>query len=119
VDQTSRVITNSGTGGSTLTTGTWVLVDKVDVGAVIIPANAKGVPIGYGFIFGAHAACRAYGSVQMNGIEQDDDYSFIKGKGYEMVYGQAPTINTNGVTNGYLLLEFAVEHEGYPVPSLA
>jgi hypothetical protein len=88
------------------------------VGAVIIPANANGVPIGYGFIFGAHAACRAYGAIEMNTIEQKTDYGFVKGKGYEMVFGQSPTINTNGVTNGYLILEFAIEHEGYPVPSV-
>lgn len=95
----------------------FVYTDTVQTGAVLIPANAKGNPIFYGFVFGAQAACRAYGSVQMNGIEQEDDYSFQKGKGYEMVFGQAPTINTNGITNGYLLLEFAGEHEGYPVPS--
>jgi N4-gp56 family major capsid protein len=119
VNGTTRVLTAGGTPTLPTDIASYTLVDGVKSGAVIIPANAKGVPIGYGFIFGAHAACRAYGSVQMNGIEQEDDYSFIKGKGYEMVYGQAPTINTNGVTNGYLLLEFAIEHEGYPVPSLA
>jgi N4-gp56 family major capsid protein len=119
VNATTRVLTAGTSPTLPSDIASYVLVDRVDVGAVIIPANSKGVPIGYGFIFGAHAACRAYGSVQMNGIEQEDDYSFIKGRGYEMVYGQAPTINTNGVTNGYLLLEFACDHEGYPVPSLA
>lgn len=106
-----------GGGGDNLPAG-FTYTDEVQTGAILVPANANGVPIFYGFVFGAHAACRAYGAVQMAGIEQDDDYSFQKGKGYEMVFGQAPTINTNQVTNGYLLLEFAGEHEGYPVPSL-
>lgn len=100
------------------TSADFTYTSQFDVGAVIIPANANGVPIGYGFIFGAHAACRAYGTIEMNGIEQETDYSFVKGKGFEMVFGQSPTINTNGVTNGYLLMEFAIEHEGYPVPSV-
>jgi len=119
VGASTRILVSGGSATLPVDIASYVLVDGVKSGAVIIPANSKGVPIGYGFIFGANAACRAYGSVQMNGIEQDDDYSFIKGKGYEMVYGQAPTINTNGVTNGYLLLEFACDHEGYPVPSMA
>jgi N4-gp56 family major capsid protein len=99
------------------TSADFIYTSEFDVGAVIIPANANGVPIGYGFIFGAHAACRAYGAIEMNAIKQDNDYGFVNGNGYEMVFGQAPTINTNGVTNGYLILEFAIEHEGYPVPS--
>jgi N4-gp56 family major capsid protein len=116
VDGTTRVIT-VGAGTPTLPAG-FVYVDKVETGAVLIPANANGVPIGYGFIFGASAACRAYGTIEMNGIEQETDYSFVKGKGFEMVFGQSPTINTNGVTNGYLLMEFAITHEGYAVPSI-
>jgi N4-gp56 family major capsid protein len=116
VDGTTRVLTKGG--GTPLgINGDFTYVDGVKSGAVLIPANSYGVPIGYGFIFGAHAACRAYGAIEMNGIEQETDYSFVKGKGYEMVFGQSPTINTNGVTNGYLLMEFAIEHEGYPVPS--
>lgn len=117
VNGTSRVITPGGTGDNLTATG-FTFVDKVVVGAVLIPANANGVPIGYGFIFGAHAACRAYGKIELEGIEQETDYSFVKGKGFEMVFGQSPTINTNGITNGYLLMEFAIEHEGYPVPTI-
>lgn len=115
VNGTSRVIT-AGTGANL--NADFTFVDKVVAGAVLIPANANGVPVANGFIFGAHAACRAYGTIEMNGIEQETDYSFVKGKGFEMVFGQSPTINTNGITNGYLLMEFAIEHEGYPVPSI-
>ena len=107
-----------GGAGVSNTSPLFTYTSQFDVGAVIIPANSYGVPIGYGFTFGAHAACRAYGAIEMNGIEQETDYSFVKGKGYEMVFGQSPTINTNGVTNGYLLMEFAIEHEGYPVPAV-
>lgn len=114
VNAGTRVITDSGTGGN-LPAG-FVYVDKVAVGAILIPANANGVPIGHGFVFGAHAACRAYGRIEMERIVQDRDYGFVKGAGYQMITGQAPCINTNGVTNGYLLMEFAIEHEGVNIP---
>lgn len=97
----------------------FVYADEIQVGAIAIPANAKGVQIGHGFVFGAHAACKAYGSIEMQHVAQDRDYNFVKGGGYEMICGQAPCVNTNGVTNGYLLMEFAIEHEGYQTPFVA
>lgn len=97
----------------------FVYTDAAQVGAVVIPANAKGVQIGNAFTFGGHAAAKAYGKVEMNRITQDRDFGFVKGAGYEMVCGQAPCVNTNNVTNGYLLMEVAIEHEGYPTPSVS
>lgn len=96
----------------------FTLTDTVETGAVLIPCNNCGVPIGYGFSFGARAAARAYGKIKLNKIKQEDDYDFVTANGFEMVFGQSPTINANGVTNNYLILEFAIEHEGYPVPSI-
>lgn len=90
----------------------------VQTGAVLIPCNSYGVCTGYGFTFGARAAARAYGKIKLNRIDQDDDYKFITANGFEMVFGQSPTINANGVTNNYLILEFAIQHEGYPTPAI-
>lgn len=115
VNGTTRVITP---GADANTPAGFTYVDKVQTGAVLIPCNSYGVPIGYGFTFGARAAARAYGKIKLNKIKQDDDYDFITANGFEMVFGQSPTINANGVTNNYLILEFAIEHEGYPVPSI-
>lgn len=103
---------------SNLPTG-FVYTDRVQVGAILIEANANGVPIGRGFVFGSNAACVAYGRIEEAQIKQERDYGFVKGGGYEMIIGHAPTINTAGLTNGYLRMEFAIQHEGYEVPTVA
>jgi hypothetical protein len=104
--------------GSNLPTG-WTYADSVQVGAVIIQANAKGTQIGYGFTFGAMASCFAYGRVQMNMIEQELDFGWAKGSGYETIFGTGVTLNPLKQPVGYLLQEYAIEHEGYPTPALS
>lgn len=104
--------------GSGNTSPEFRYTDAFVPGATILYANAKGVPIGWSFIFGAHAAIRAYGSVEMNAIEQKRDYDFVTGHGYEMVFGQEPCKRTDGKTNGYLLMQHALEIDDLPVPSL-
>jgi hypothetical protein len=120
-------LTTSGTvnvwtgGSSTLPAtgpnGNWTYTDIFDIGAVVIQANAKGVPYGRSFVFGAMAACSAHGRVKMNQIEQTRDFGFTIGKGFEMIFGTAVTTNTLKQPTNYLLVEHAIEHEGYPVPS--
>jgi hypothetical protein len=116
VNGSTRIITLAGA-GCTVPSG-FVYVDKVVAGAIILPANAKGVLIGNGFVFGANSACRAYGMIEMESIAEKRDYGFVKGMGYQMITGQAPCKRTDGVTNGYLNIECAIEHEGISVPSV-
>lgn len=105
--------------GSGNTSGAYTYAADLEVGAICFPANANGAIIGHSFLFGANAAVRAYGSVQVNPIQQDRDYGFIQGHGFESVYGQAPCMRTDSVTNGYILCEHAVLPEGFDVPALA
>lgn len=119
VHQTTRVITLGTAGAGMNVPTTFTYVDRVDVGAVLLSANKKGVLVGRGFVFGANAACRAYGRIEMESIAQDRDYKFVKGMGYQMITGQAPCQRVDQVTNGYLNLEFAIEHEGIATPSVA
>lgn len=95
------------------------MTDAHPVGSVIIAANAYGVPICNNFIFGAGAALRAYGSVEANPISQDRDYKFVKGMGYESIFGQTITVDTQGKPRNYVVLQTAFEHPGLPVPYLA
>jgi hypothetical protein len=97
--------------------GTWVYSNKVQAGAVIIQANSRGVPYARSFMFGTSAAAFATGSVEMNAIEQMRDFGFVKGRGFEMIYGTTVCRNAEKNINGYLLIEHALEHEGYPVPN--
>ncbi|GAA5117170.1 hypothetical protein JIN84_17805 [Luteolibacter yonseiensis] len=119
---TTSGTTNVWTGGaSTLpvtgTNGAWNYTDIFVADAVVIQANAQGVPYARSFVFGAMAACFADGRIRMSPIEQIRDYGFTIGKGFEMIFGTCVTRNTIKNPTGYLMVEHAVEHEGYPVPS--
>lgn len=85
-------------------------------GAIIIPANKWGVPIAHSYLLGAGSALRAYGSIKSNQIFQDRDFGFVKGMGYESIFGQTVTVDTEGYPRNYMLLEHAVEHPGIRVP---
>ena len=112
----TRIITPVGTGITVPTTG-WQYTDRVDAGAVIIQANANGVQIGRSFGLGAMSACFAYGRIEMSPIEQTFDFGFEIGKGYEMIFGTGVTTNPYGKAVGYMLIEHAIEHEGFATPS--
>lgn len=87
------------------------------VGAYIIPCNANGAPDMCSILFGQHCAVRCYGQEDTL-IYQNRDYEFIKGAGYETIYGQAPCIRTDSITNGYLLMRHTGQHTGLEVPIL-
>lgn len=97
--------------------GAWTYTDSFVADAVVIQANAQGVPYARSFVFGAMSACFANGRIAMNQIEQTRDFGFTVGKGFEMIFGTCVTKNTVGKPAGYLLVEHAIEHEGYAVPS--
>lgn len=106
----------TGVGGN-LPTG-WNYTNQFVNGAVIIPANAKGTQIGEGFVFGAMAAFFANGRIDMEAIEQDRDFKFAKGHGFETIFGTDVAKDPLGNACGYLLAQTAIEHEGYPTPSI-
>jgi len=94
----------------------WTYTDSFQVGAIVIWANSKGNQIGRGFIFGAMAAFFANGRIGMVGIEQERDYGFVKGRGYETIFGTTVARDPFGKPYGYLLAEVAMTHEGYETP---
>ena len=96
-----------------------LLTDRVDAGAVLLQANANGNKTGYGFVFGAMAACYANGRIAMNAVEQTRDFGFTIGRGFETILGAGITKTPNKLPGGYLLLEHVVNHEGYPTPYCA
>jgi len=99
------------------TSADWYYTDNVHAGAYIIPCNANGAPDMCSIVFGAHCAVRAYGQEDTL-ITQERDYSFVKGAGYETIFGQEPCVRTDGVTNGYLLVRHTGQHQGLEVPTL-
>lgn len=92
------------------------MIDSHPVGSWIIPANQWGVPFCRSFMLGAGSALRAYGSIKANRITQDRDYNFVKGMGYEGIWGQAAALDTEDVPRNYAVLEAAYEIPGITLP---
>ena len=90
--------------------------DSAPVGSVIIPANSKGTPIGWSLALGAGSAIRAYGAIDMQKIEEKRDYGFVEGFGFEGIFGQTATKDTQGLTRNYVLVEHALERAGVVIP---
>lgn len=115
-----RTVTALGTDATLPATGVngaWVYKAEVQEGAVLIQANANGVPYSRSFAFGSMAACYAHGRIRMSPIEQKRDYDFVFGRGFKMIFGTGVCKNTTKKPKNYLVIEHAVEHPGYPVPS--
>lgn len=115
----TAALRGAGGDGTGNTSANYTYAADLEVGATCFSANANGAIIGHSFLFGANAAVRAYGSVEVNPITQDRDFGFIKGHGFESVYGQAPCMRSDAVTNNYVIMEHAIAPEGFDVPSLA
>lgn len=92
--------------------------DSHPVGSIVVQVNAKCVPIGWVLGLGVGAGLRAYGGntegSSMRRIAQNDDYDFEKGQGYEAVYGQDLSRDTNLQPRNYCLMPVA-----YTVPGMA
>lgn len=92
------------------------MIDSHPAGSWIIPANQWGVPFTRAFLLGAGSALRAYGSIKAERIHQDRDYNFVKGMGYEGIWGQQAALDTEEVPRNYALLEAAYEIPGITLP---
>lgn len=97
--------------------GAWVYSNTIAPGAVCFQANAKGVPYSRSYVLGSMAGCYAHGRVRLSPIKQERDYDFVHGRGFQMIFGTGVCTNAQKRPVGYLLVEHAVEHPGYPLPS--
>lgn len=97
--------------------GPWVYKTEIQPGAVFLQANRDGVPYSRSFVLGSMAACYAHGRIKMTGIEQKRDFGHIHGNGYKMIYGTGTCKNTLNRPSNYLMVEHAIVHPGYAVPS--
>ena len=93
--------------------------EECDTESWVIPAYATGAPRGWSILSGAGAGIRAYGAFDMTRIQEERDYSFVKGFGYKGIFGQTPTKDTQGVTRNYVLVEHALERAGITIPGIA
>ena len=108
-------IMNTTLGGVTWNSGVWtgLTSNTHPIGATVILANSKGVPIGQTLIMGAEAVVRGYGSMRNKRSQWLVDGEFETRKYITTVFGQALRKNVRGVFPG-----FALETHAIPYPEL-
>ena len=112
----------AGTAVASLAGQAWnaaIHTDSHPAGSIIVQVNAKCVPIGWILGLGVGAGLRAYGGnegASMRRISQNDDYDFEKGQGYEAVYGQDVSKDTNLQPRNYTLIPVAYTVPGMQLP---
>jgi hypothetical protein len=99
--------------------GPWVYTDTIAAGAIILQANAQGTVYTRSMMFASMAAMFAHGKVKMAEIEQNFDYDFVMGRGFQMIFGTGVVLDPLGVPNGYVLIEHAIDVVGYACPDHA
>ncbi|MCE5310443.1 MAG: hypothetical protein LLG20_22630 [Acidobacteriales bacterium] len=97
--------------------GTWKYSNTIDSGAVILQANSQGVVYARSFMLASMAALFAHGRVKMAEIEQNFDYDYVMGNGFQMIFGTGVVLDPLGNPNGYIMIEHALDVVGYPCPS--
>lgn len=115
---TTGVFTPGGSGAN-LPTG-YVYTDTIAPGAMIFQTNSRGSTYTRSFGLGAASAVVVDGAVTLQDgmIEQTFDYGFVKGMGYEMVFGTGIPVDALGRPNGYVLIEHAYKPIGFDIPEV-
>lgn len=88
-------------------------------GSLIIPANAKGVPIGHTIALGRAGILRGYGSARAQRDVEMDNGNFIKRVFIMSVFGQALRQDRKGRVPAVALLTHALSRPGINLPTVA
>jgi hypothetical protein len=101
---------------------TWDAGDNTEVwasGALIIPANAKGVPFGHTLALGAGGICRGYGMWRAKRSVETDNGDFIKRTYITSVFGQSLRRDRKDRVPAVMLLTTAISRPGINLPVVA
>jgi hypothetical protein len=93
--------------------------DAHPTGSLIIPVNAKCVPVAYSLFFGADAMVRCYGKTPIKRLQNVRDYAERRGEGIKSIFGQNVAKDTDGQPSGYVLLETAYAPVGVRLPVIS
>lgn len=118
-----RAVAN-GASVTTLAGQTWnanVHTDNHPTGSLIFQVNAKCTSVGWGYMFGAQAAVRAYGNLggknsgkSISTMAEEGDYQMKQGRAMAICFGQSPAQDTQNVPRNYVLIPHAVQHPEAP-----
>jgi hypothetical protein len=88
-------------------------------GALIIPANAKGVPFGHTIALGRGGICRGYGMWRAHRSTEVDNGGFIKRVYIASVFGQALRRDRKDRVPAAMLLTHAISRPGINLPTVS
>ena len=111
-------IKNTTLGAVTWNTGVWagLHTESHDVGAWILPCNAKGQIFGDSLMLGKAAAYRGYGEFRNKRMVQELEGGFVKQLFLVSVFGQALRKDRMGRVPAVMRLRHAVQYAGIPTP---
>lgn len=95
------------------------LTELWDNGALIIPANIKGVPIGHTMVLGAGGVVRGYGMWRAKRTQETDNGDFLKRTYITSVFGQSLRYDRKDRVPAVMLLTTAVSRPGITLPVIA
>jgi hypothetical protein len=92
--------------------------DEIAIGAEVYQCNAKGTILSYGYVISDGFAMSGYGSLDGktafgNRKVEKQEYEKDIGIGVELVWGVKANEDTNGVKNGFVLIQAAYTPPGY------
>ena len=114
-------IRNTTLGSVTWNTGVWSgkHTDAHPEGSLVIPCNAKGVPIGDTLILGALAAMRGYGKYRGHRSKQIHEGGFIEQRFITSVFGQTIRKDRRNRHPAVIRVRHALSYPGISLPVVA
>jgi hypothetical protein len=109
--------------GKTVSGGPYTITENaIAPGALMVEANANGVPFGYSYMLGEGAGMCGHGSLKGRSAmaartEEHRNHGMDHGIGVETVWGVNTTKRTDGLIPNYVLVEHALNVDGLPVIS--
>lgn len=107
-------------GSVTWDTGVWQgkHTSAHPLGSLIIPCNAKGVPIGDTLFLGRSAVCRGYGKYRVERVQENHNLGFITDRGIVSVFGQTIRQDRKGRHPSVIRLRHAISYPGISLPTV-
>lgn len=108
-------------GDVTWNTGVWSgkHTDAHPEGSLVIPCNAKGVPIGDTLILGRCAALRGYGKYRAARAQDDHNGKFVMDRYIKSVFGQTIRQDRIGRHPSVIRLRHAITYPGVNLPTVS
>lgn len=119
-DRVTSFADSGGTNRVTWNTGVWSgkHTDVHPAGALILPCNVYGEPIGYSFLLGQAAALRGYGKLRNRRGEETEEDGFLTKVFVRSYFGQKVRRDRLGRNPGIITLPHSLHYPDLPLPTV-